>query len=79
MATVTRVASNKEGNGKGTRGGGGDGGNRPWFMCVFLCVWRDHKIEVGSKKVEVYHYPKPPHLGTVSRDWACRDRIPSNL
>jgi hypothetical protein len=22
---------------------GGDGGNGPWFVCVFWCVWRDHK------------------------------------
>ncbi len=20
-----------------------DGGTGPWFVCVFLCVWRDHK------------------------------------
>ncbi len=22
---------------------GDDGGNGPWFVCVFLCVERDHK------------------------------------
>jgi hypothetical protein len=22
---------------------GGDGGHGPWFVCVFLSVWRDHK------------------------------------
>ncbi len=22
---------------------GDDGGNGPWFVCVFWCVWRDHK------------------------------------
>ncbi len=21
---------------------GDDGGDGPWFVCVFLCVWRDH-------------------------------------
>ncbi len=36
MATATsRVAGNKR--------EGGDGGNGPWFVCVFLCVWRDRK------------------------------------
>ncbi len=36
MATGTsRVAGNKR--------EGGDGGDGPWFVCVFLCVWRDHK------------------------------------
>ncbi len=34
MAT-SRVVGNK-------REGGG-GGNGSWFVCVFLCVWRDHK------------------------------------
>jgi hypothetical protein len=43
MATVTRVAGNKEGDGKGARGGGmmvamGHG------LCVFLCVDRPQKI-----------------------------------
>jgi hypothetical protein len=35
MATATKVAGNKR--------EGDDGGNEPWFVCVFLCVWRDHK------------------------------------
>jgi hypothetical protein len=35
MATATRVAGDKR--------EGGDGGNGPWFVCVFWCVWRDHK------------------------------------
>ncbi len=35
MAMATRVAGDKR--------EGDDGGNGPWFVCVFLCVWRDHK------------------------------------
>jgi hypothetical protein len=42
MVTVTGEVGNKEGDGKGARGEGDDGGNGPWFVCVFLCVWRDH-------------------------------------
>jgi hypothetical protein len=35
MATATRVVCDER--------EGGDGGNRSWFVCVFVCVWRDHK------------------------------------
>jgi hypothetical protein len=36
MVTATsRVAGNEE--------EGDDGGDGPWFVCVFLCVWRNHK------------------------------------
>ncbi len=36
MATATsRVAGDER--------EGGDGGDGPWIVCVFLCVWRDHK------------------------------------
>ncbi len=35
MATATRVAGNER--------EGDDGGDGPWFVCVFLCVWRDNK------------------------------------
>jgi hypothetical protein len=41
MATATRVVSNER--------GGGDGGNRPWFVCVFVCVERPQKIRKRAK------------------------------
>jgi hypothetical protein len=51
MATATKRAMTI--NGKNTGDGygkehynwreGDDGGNGPWFVCEFLCVWRDHK------------------------------------
>jgi hypothetical protein len=41
MATATRVAGNKR--------EGGDGGNEPWFVCVFLCVERPQKIRKRAK------------------------------
>ncbi len=28
---------------------GDDGGDGPWFVCVFLCVWKDHK-KYGSEQ-----------------------------
>jgi hypothetical protein len=34
MATSRVAGDEREGE------AGGDG---PWFVCVFLCVWRDHK------------------------------------
>jgi hypothetical protein len=53
---ATRVVGNKKGDGNGNKEGNGnqrqhtgngygkdDGGNGPWFVCVFLFVWRDHK------------------------------------
>jgi hypothetical protein len=48
---ATRVAGNKKGDGNGNKEGNGDrrqqhghgygkddGGDGPWFVCVFLCV-----------------------------------------
>jgi hypothetical protein len=42
---------------------GGNGGNGPWFVCVFWCVWRDHK-KYGREQnceciLELIRYP--PH------------------
>jgi hypothetical protein len=53
MAMVKRVAGIQQRQRWGRRKGhgrsrynwreGDDGGNGPWFVCVFWCVWRDHK------------------------------------
>jgi hypothetical protein len=40
MATKRTIATN--GNNMGNGYGKDDGGNGPWFVCVFWCVWRDH-------------------------------------
>ncbi len=31
---------------------GDDGGNEPWFVREFLCVWRGHKNKAGPKNVK---------------------------
>jgi hypothetical protein len=67
MATGTRVASELLrqqwqwgwGRCKGCgclrydRREGDNGGNGPWFVCVFLCAWRYHKNKEESKIVNV--------------------------
>jgi hypothetical protein len=42
-ATVARGMAMATSRVAGDERQGGDGGNGPWFVCVFLCVWRDHK------------------------------------
>ncbi len=51
---VSNGGNNDDGDGDGTKdmaahtatgegGKGDDGGNLPWFVCEFLCVWRGHE------------------------------------
>jgi hypothetical protein len=43
MATATKRVMVTNGNNTGNGYGKDDDGNRPWFVCVFWCVWRDNK------------------------------------
>jgi hypothetical protein len=40
-ATKRAMATNGDNTGNGYDKD--DGGNGPWFVCLFWCVWRDHK------------------------------------